>query len=67
MEPLEQTLQKNHDWVIDRITLLVDMEDVEKLEDAFAIEREFDEWLSVDVDQHNVYSLEYIGEGSEYE
>jgi len=43
------------------------MEDVEKLEDAFAIEREFDEWLSVDVDQHNVYSLEYIGEGSEYE
>ncbi len=67
MEPLEQTLQKNNDWVIDRITLLVDMEDVEKLEDAFAIEREFDEWLSVDVDQHNVYSLEYIGEGSEYE
>ena len=66
MEPLEQTLQKNHDWVIDRITLLVDMEDVEKLEDAFAIAREFKEWLNPIVQEQNIFSLEYIGEDSDY-
>ena len=66
MEPLEQTLQKNHSWAIDRITLLVDMEDLEKLEDAFAIEREFKEWLNPVVKEQNIFSLEYIGEDSDY-
>ena len=67
MVTLEQTLRQSHDWAIDRITILCETEDFDSIEDAFAIEREFDEWLSVDIGQHNVYSLEYIGEGSEYE
>tara|TARA_B100000131_G_scaffold232631_1_gene224508 strand:+ start:1802 stop:1915 length:114 start_codon:yes stop_codon:yes gene_type:complete len=37
------------------------------MEDAFALEREFDEWLGTNIDDHEIYSLEYIGTGSEYE
>ena len=66
METLEQTLSHSHDWAVDRITFLCEEGNHDHLEDAFAIEREFDEWLN-NIDDHEVYSLEYIGEGSEYE
>tara|TARA_B100000686_G_scaffold223929_1_gene231133 strand:+ start:3037 stop:3240 length:204 start_codon:yes stop_codon:yes gene_type:complete len=67
METLEKTLRHSHDWAIDRITFLCDKEDCEQLENAFAIEREFDEWLNDLENEHNIFSLAYIGEGSEYE
>ena len=34
-------------------------------DDAFSIVQEFREWY--DDDNHEIYSLEYIGEGSEYD
>ena len=67
MASLQQTLRHSHDWALDRITVLCETEDFDRIEDAFAIEREFDEWLCNLDEEHNNYSLAYIGEGSEYE
>ena len=67
MVSLEQTLRQTHDWAIERITILCDEGNHDQMEDAFAIEREFDDWLVSSCDNHDIYSLEYIGEGSEYE
>ena len=68
MGTLEQTLQETHKWVINRITLLTEEGNHDQLEDAFAIEREFDEWLGQSKEEeHNIFSMEYIGEGSEYD
>ena len=66
MVTLEQTLRQSHDWAIDRITILCETEDFDSIEDAFAIEREFDEWLGSKEKEHSIVSLEYIGEGSDY-
>ena len=67
MVSLEQTLRQTHDWAIERITILCDEGNHDQMEDAFALEREFDEWLGTNIDDHENYSLEYIGTGSEYE
>ncbi len=67
MVSLEQTLRQTHDWAIERITLLCDEGNHDQMEDAFALEREFDEWLGTNINDHEIYSLEYIGTGSEYE
>ena len=67
METLEQSLRHSHDWAVDRITSLCDKGNHDQLEDAFAIEREFDEWLNNLEGEHEIFSLTYIGEGSEYE
>ncbi len=67
MVTLEQILKQNHDWAINRITLLCDEGNHDQFEDAFAIEREFDEWLGSKEEEHNIVSMEYIGEGSEYD
>ena len=65
MEILEKTLQVTHDWAVDRIHTLCDMkpDDVLKsVEDAHAIQSEFAEWLDPDIEDHEIYSLEYLGE-----
>ena len=67
MVSLEQTLRQTHDWAIERITILCDEGNHDQMEDAFALEREFDEWLGTNIDDHEIYSLEYIGTGSEYD
>ena len=43
--------------------------DVEKLKDAVSIRQEFAEWLLKENKEvhHNIVSLEYIGEGGEYD
>ncbi len=64
MEDLEQTLQINHDWAIDRVHKLTH---AECEEDAFSIVQEFSEWLDPESRDHDVFSMAYIGEGSEYE
>jgi hypothetical protein len=65
MEILEKTLQVTHDWAVDRMHTLCDMktDDVLKsVEDAHAIQSEFAEWLDPDIEDHEIYSLEYLGE-----
>ena len=58
MVTLEQTLRTSHDWAIDRIHYLSERD----LEDAYSIQSEFSEWLNPDIPEHDIFSLEYIGE-----
>ena len=58
METLEKTLRQTHDWAVDRIHTLCE----KNIEDAHAIQSEFSEWLNPDIPEHDVFSLEYIGE-----
>ena len=58
MATLVQTLKLTHDWAVDRIHTLCD----EDLENAHAIQSEFSGWLNPDIDDHDVFSLEYIGD-----
>ena len=64
MDLLEKTLKRNHDWVLKRVHDLVDKE---YEGDAYSLVQEFSEWLDPKKDDHEIYSLEYIGEGSEYD
>ena len=58
METLENALKTTHDWAIDRIHTLCE----ENIENAHAIQSEFSEWLNPNIPEHDVFSLEYIGE-----
>ena len=58
MITLEITLKECHDWAIDRICFLSENDS----DDAYAIQSEFSEWLNPNISEHDVYSLEYIGE-----
>ncbi len=59
---LEKIIQLNHEWAVERIN---DLTDVERDTDAFSMVQEFKEWLDCRTD-HEVISLEYIGEDSGY-
>lgn len=58
METLEKTLRQTHDWAVDRIHTLCEY----NIEDAHAIQSEFSEWLNPEIEDHDIFSLEYIGE-----
>jgi hypothetical protein len=58
MVTLEQTLRQTHDWAIDRIHTLCE----KNIDNAHAIQSEFSEWLNPDILNHDIFSLEYIGE-----
>lgn len=64
MEILEKTLQVTHEWAVDRMHILCDMktDDVHSVEDAHAIQSEFAEWLDPNLEDHEIYSLEYLGD-----
>ena len=64
METLESTLSQIHDWSIDRIHELSEefSESLKELDDAFAIQQEFAEWLNPNISDHDILSLEYIGD-----
>jgi len=70
MATLDQTINQNYNWVLDRVHQLAEESCVggefDKLDDGYAIVQEFAEWLNPD-EEYDVISLEYIGEGSEYE
>tara|TARA_B100001250_G_scaffold397892_1_gene405510 strand:+ start:672 stop:884 length:213 start_codon:yes stop_codon:yes gene_type:complete len=70
METLDKTLKNAHDWSRERIHVLCERGEVESIpslkDDAFAIFKEFEEWYNEDVDDHDIISLEYIGDGSDY-
>ena len=61
MQTLERTLRQTHDWAIDRIHTLFEKD----IENAQAIQSEFSEWLNPDISDHDIYSLEYIGEDND--
>ena len=58
MTTLEKTLRNSHDWAIDRIHELSEYD----IEAAYAIQSEFSEWLNPDIENHDIFSLEYIGD-----
>jgi hypothetical protein len=59
METLEETLKQSHDWAIDRMHFLYEMKDYDS---AVAIQSEFSEWLNPNIPDHDIFSLEFIGE-----
>ena len=59
MEILEKTLLSSHDWAIDRMHFLYEMKDYDS---AVAIQSEFSEWLDPEISEHDIFSLEFIGE-----
>ena len=70
METLDKTLKNAHDWSRERIHVLCEKAEVKSIpslqDDAFAIFAEFEEWYDKD-EEHDIFSLEYIGEGSKYD
>jgi hypothetical protein len=58
MVTLIETLRSTHDWAIDRIHFLSEVD----IDDAYAIQSEFSEWLNPDIQDHDIISLEYIGD-----
>ena len=64
LTPLEKIIQQSHEWSIDRVHLLTDNK---QEEDAYSIVQEFSEWINPKDEEHDIFSLEYIGEGSEYD
>ena len=68
METLEQTLKNTHDWARMRIALLTHSGNKEiNALDEKCIREEFKEWLDPDLEDHDIFSMEYIGDGSEYD
>ena len=61
MVTLKQTLSRTREWSIFRI------KDVKPVADKNAIYKEFEEWIEMDDPDHDIFSLEFIGEGSEYD
>ena len=37
-------------------------DDAENVDDAHAIQCEFSEWLNPDIEEHDIFSLQYLGE-----
>ena len=66
MDILEETLRTSHDWALKRIHVLCEHHNVDQVNDAMAIHREFNEWFDPKAEEHDIFSLENIGEGSEY-
>ena len=69
MNEFTTTLRKTYDWSIDRMNELCTDGDIEQLKDAVSIRQEFAEWLLREDKEirHEIVSLEYMGEGSEYD
>ena len=67
METLEETLKNNYQWAIHRMNLLCTLGTYEDIEEADSIRQEFKEWLNPNADDHDILSLEYIGEGSDFD
>ena len=69
MNEISTTLKKTYDWSIDRMNELCTDGDVDQLKDAISIRQEFAEWLLREDKEihHEIVSLEYMGENSEYD
>jgi hypothetical protein len=58
MATLEQTLSQTHDWAVDRIHYLSEID----IDNAYCIQSEFSEWLDPNIEDHDIFSMEYIGD-----
>ena len=61
MVTLKQTLLRTREWSINRLESAV------SIGDKHAIYKEFEEWIDMEDLDHDIYSLAYIGEGSDYD
>lgn len=61
METLIDTLRNSHDWAVDRIHFLCDQNEEHEYQNAYAIQLEFNEWLDPNIEEHDIFSLHYIG------
>ena len=52
---------QTHDWAVDRIHILCET----NLDDAYSIQCEFSEWLDPNIEEHDVFSLEFIGDADD--
>ena len=66
MNHLEDALKISHDWALTRIRALSEPCDIHCVNNACAIHEEFREWFDDNMDELDIFSLTYIGEGSEY-
>ena len=69
LDNLDKTLCEVHEWARMRITTLTHSGNKEiNALDEKCIREEFREWLDCENDQEfDIFSLEYIGEGSKYD
>ena len=69
MDSFTKTLRTTYDWSIDRMNDLCTDGNEERLKDAVSIRQEFAEWLIRENKEvhHDIVSLEYMGEGSEFD
>ena len=69
MDSFTKSLRNTYDWSIDRMNDLCTDGNEEKLKDAVSIRQEFAEWLIRENKEvnHDIVSLEYMGEGSEFD
>lgn len=59
MTELQSTLRTTHDWAVDRIE---ELHSETRYADMCAIQIEFHEWLNPDIEEHEIFSLEYIAD-----
>ena len=69
MDSFTKSLRNTYNWSIDRMNDLCTDGDEEQLKDAISIRQEFAEWLLREDKEihHEIVSLEYMGEGSEFD
>ena len=67
MDHLEKSLKNSYDYAIHRMDVLCKMGTIEDIEDADSIRQEFKEWIQPTNDDHDILSLEYFGEGSDFD
>jgi len=58
MKTLEEALRQSHDWAVDRINYM----SKRNIDDAYSIQQEFNEWLNPNIPEHDIFSLQYIGD-----
>ena len=64
---LETTLPEAREWALQRIQKLTDTKDIESVNDSYAIFKEFKDWIDPLEEDTEIYSMEWLGEGSDYE
>tara|TARA_B100001250_G_scaffold392803_1_gene394911 strand:- start:126 stop:332 length:207 start_codon:yes stop_codon:yes gene_type:complete len=67
METLETVLKHNYDWALHRMNVLSKLATIEDIEDADSIRKEFKEWIHSTNDDHDILSLQYFGQESEFD
>ena len=67
MATLKESVNDTYDWSLYRIKELCSRRDFEEVVNGDSIRQEFNELLSDNYKDQEIISLEYIGNGSEYD